>query len=112
MPDRKTLELKRRKQRAVERRRAEEQAERDRIRREQESAENWMRFVAIRFPGRYRPRPNVEDFMGAFMQVLDEHRQAEHAKHGGPPPYCIDRGHEFLCRFGPGSCRGGMCNDD
>jgi hypothetical protein len=30
------------------------------------------------------------------------------------PFFCQDKGHEFWCRFGPGTCRtfgGGTCND-
>ena len=72
----------------------------------------WMRFVAIRFPDRYRPRPDARDFALGLLGVIDRARDEAHAANGGPGPRCLDQGHEFLCRFPAGSCLFGMCNEE
>ena len=51
--DRKTLERKRKRQRQIDRYRAELQAKRYEEQHERDVREAWMRFVAVRFPNSY-----------------------------------------------------------
>lgn len=50
MGERKTRELKIRRQKAAQRQRDAQQAEEERVQREAQAAANWMRFVHLRFP--------------------------------------------------------------